>query len=89
MSGSITWGSDLTYSIGSSFSKAANIFTGALQVYGSGNVKSGGSLNFESGSDLKVAGTSAISATATMRDAAGTGTCTLVFTLGLLTGGTC
>lgn len=30
-----------------------------------------------------------VSATKTVRDAAGTGTCTLIFTFGLLTGGTC
>lgn len=34
-------------------------------------------------------GTAGVSATKTVRDSAGTGTCTLVFTFGLYTGGTC
>lgn len=34
-------------------------------------------------------GTAGVTATKTVRDAAGTGTCTLVFTMGLYTGGTC
>lgn len=39
--------------------------------------------------DATVAGTHAITATKTVRDAAGTGTCTLVFTGGWLVGGSC
>jgi hypothetical protein len=38
---------------------------------------------------FRVGGTAGITATKTVRDAAGTGTCTLIFTGGLLTGGTC
>jgi hypothetical protein len=38
---------------------------------------------------LQASGSSGLSTTKTVRDAAGTGTCTLVFTMGLLTGGTC
>lgn len=34
-------------------------------------------------------GTAGLSVTKTVRDSAGTGTCTLIFTMGLLTGGTC
>ena len=34
-------------------------------------------------------GTAGQSVTSTVRDAAGTGTCTLIFTFGLKTGGTC
>lgn len=38
---------------------------------------------------FKVGGVAGVTGTKTVRDAAGTGTCTLIFTSGLLTGGTC
>lgn len=41
------------------------------------------------GDAFRISGVLGLSATKTIRDAAGTGTCTLIFTSGLLTGGTC
>lgn len=38
---------------------------------------------------FRVGGTAGLTATKTVRDSAGTGTCTLIFTGGILTGGTC
>lgn len=52
-----------------------------------GNVTSQGTIDAVSG--FLVNGTSGQTATVTVRDAAGTGTCTLIFTGGIKTGGTC
>ncbi len=49
---------------------------------GTGGVLLGGPL-------ISVNGQTPVNATKTVRDAAGTGTCTLIFTTGVLTGGTC
>lgn len=46
----------------------------------------GGAINADA---FRISGVLGLSATKTIRDAAGTGTCTLIFTSGLLTGGTC
>lgn len=52
-----------------------------------GNVTSSGTIRANAG--FSANGTAGVTATKTVRDAAGTGTCTLVFTMGLYTGGTC
>lgn len=52
-----------------------------------GGGKGTGTINVATG--IYANGTAGISATKTVRDSAGTGTCTLIFTQGLLTGGTC
>ncbi len=52
-----------------------------------GGDQGAGTLNLAAG--LYANGTAGLSVTTTVRDAAGTGTCTLIFTVGLKTGGTC
>ena len=52
-----------------------------------GGVTASGAMRSNTGFNAN--GTAGVSATKTVRDAAGTGTCTLIFTFGLYTGGTC
>lgn len=62
--------------------------TNKFQVAGTtGNVTSQGTIDAVSG--FVVNGTAGQTATVTVRDSAGTGTCTLIFTGGIKTGGTC
>jgi len=59
-------------------------FTGTV---GAADITATGTVRANTG--FSANGTAGVSATKTVRDAAGTGTCTLIFTFGLLTGGTC
>lgn len=54
---------------------------------GTGNFTASGAVRSNTGFNAN--GPSGLSVTKTVRDAAGTGTCTLVFAMGLYTGGTC
>jgi hypothetical protein len=67
-------------------------FITALAGSGTGGGIFSGALAFQvngSGSITTVGGLATVSATKTIRNSAGTGTCTLIFTGGVLTGGTC
>jgi hypothetical protein len=81
MSGSVTPSPSATYNLGSSVSRW-------LGIHGT-NVFAYGELNVQGATVTAPDGNSGISATVTVRNSAGTGTCTLVFSGGLLTGGTC
>lgn len=63
---------------------ASPTFTGTI---GAANLTATGTVRANTG--FSANGTAGTSATKTVRDSAGTGTCTLVFTFGLYTGGTC
>lgn len=63
------------------------VATSPATMPGSGNITATGTIRANTG--FSANGTAGLSATTTVRDAAGTGTCTLIFTQGLKTGGTC
>jgi hypothetical protein len=87
-SGNISFGTGSTYDIGTSGTRGNNIYF----VYGNFNqvdIPSGGAIDILSGGNLQSNGSNGLSVTKTVRDAAGTGTCTLIFGNGILTGGTC
>jgi hypothetical protein len=61
--------------------------TDVFDVFGNGDVTATGTIRANTG--FSANGTAGVSKTVTVRDSAGTGTCTLIFTTGLYTGGTC
>ncbi len=73
-----------TTGTGAAALSASPTFTGTV---GAADVTATGTVRANTGFNAN--GTAGASGTKTVRDAAGTGTCTLVFTLGLYTGGTC
>jgi hypothetical protein len=75
-----------TYTLGAI---ATDLGMGGGVVVGAptGSYKGRGTLNVATG--IYANNTAGVSATVTVRDAAGTGTCTLIFTMGLKTGGSC
>jgi hypothetical protein len=86
--GNIAFGTGSTYNIGAIATRGNSIYFDYgyfLQV----DIPSGGSLDILSGGNLQSNGSNGLSVTKTVRDAAGTGTCTLIFGNGILTGGTC
>jgi len=96
-SGDIRFGADSTYNIGVTGTRPTHIFTRSFSMSGSGfvnsggtlNVQSGGTLDINSGGTLSANGTAGSSTTRTVRASGGGSDCTLVFTNGILTGGTC
>jgi hypothetical protein len=96
-SGDIRFGADNTYNIGVTGTRPTHIFTrnfsmsasGYVQNGGTLNVQSGGTLDINSGGTLSANGSAGTSATKTVRASGGGSDCTLVFTNGILTGGTC
>jgi len=97
MDGGISYTSTNTSDIGSTSSRGKSLFFENISVYANlyirigttQTVQSGGTLNIASGATLSADSLAGQGVTTTVRDAAGTGTCTLVFTSGLKTGGTC
>ena len=80
MAGSISVSPTNTYSLGSNGGRWLGIHGDAIYSYSILDIR---------GTVYAPSGASGISTTVTVRDAAGTGTCTLVYSGGLLTGGTC
>lgn len=95
--GDIRFGTDNTYSIGVTGTRPTHIFTRNFSMSASGyissggqlNIQSGGTLDINSGGTLSANGTAGTSATKTVRASGGASDCTLIFTNGILTGGTC
>lgn len=81
--GGVTLANSVT-GTGSMALSASPTFTGTV---GAVNLTATGTVRANAG--FSANGTVGVTATKTVRDAAGTGTCTLVFTMGLYTGGTC
>jgi hypothetical protein len=72
---------------GSALTTQAKIAAGVQIGAPTGGYKGAGTINVATG--IYANDAAGLSSTKTVRDAAGTGTCTLIFTMGLLTGGTC
>jgi hypothetical protein len=95
--GDIRFSTDNTYNIGVGATRPVHIFTRNFSMSASGyvnnggtlNVQSGGRLDINSGGTLSANGSAGTSATKTVRASGGGSDCTLVFTNGILTGGTC
>ena len=92
VSGALIAQSDLTLGSSANIVKGSGGLTMSATGVGAGvTISAGGgagALTLTAGS-LIAGGNTAITATKTVRDSAGTGACTLIFTLGVLTGGTC
>jgi hypothetical protein len=80
VTGSLSPSPSATYNLGSNSARWLGIHGGTIVAYSVLEAK---------GTVYAPDGNSGISATVTVRNAAGTGSCTLVFSGGLLTGGTC
>jgi hypothetical protein len=80
VTGSLSPSPSATYNLGSNSARWLGIHGGTIVAYSVLEAK---------GTVYAPDGNSGISATVTVRNSAGTGTCTLVFSGGLLTGGTC
>lgn len=81
--GGVTLSNSVT-GTGSMALSASPTFTGTVNV---ANLTGSGTIRANTG--FSANGAAGLSVTKTVRDSAGTGTCTLIFTMGLLTGGTC
>lgn len=88
-----------TIAAGTSAWSLLNNGTPILNVTGNGNIVGTGTITgvtnvtasgtIRANTGFSANGTAGVSKTVTVRDSAGTGTCTLIFTTGIYTGGTC
>ena len=94
---SIATSSSSSYDIGASSDRIRRLYAEGVTTYGSSfvsngatlNIQSGGTLNINSGSTLNPPTGTAFSGTKTVRASGGAADCTLTFSAGIMTGGTC